>query len=120
MTLKVMVKMTMILWFHVKLEILKSLGDFMTDWPPRPPPAPTAVIRLHISFLTLPCRIAMQPSLYDANTLYNSVQKGQRYHLHKNVGVGCTKRGNIFHFFYTILITLVIGQTAQNFLDIRL
>jgi len=45
-----------------ELEILKSLGDFMTDWPPHPPP-PTVVIRLHISFLSLPCRIAMQPSL---------------------------------------------------------
>jgi len=42
----------------VELEILKSLGDFMTDCPP---PSPTGAIHLHIISLSLPRRIAMHP-----------------------------------------------------------
>jgi len=88
--------------FLIKLEILKSLGGF------------------YDGLASLPRRIAMQPSLM-LKIWYKSVQKGERYHLYKNVEVGCTKRGgNIFqHLFYILLITLVSGQIAENFVEIR-
>jgi len=74
-----------------QLELLKSLGGFY-DGLASPPPSPTVVIRLHISFFSLPRRIAIQPSLM-LKISNKSFQKGQRYHLYKNVGVDCTKRG---------------------------
>jgi len=46
----------------------------MTDWPPRPPP-PTLVIRLYNSLLFLPRRIAMQPSLHDAQHIVQICSK---------------------------------------------
>jgi len=83
----------------------------MTDWPPHPLP-PTVVICLHISFLSLPRRIAMQPSLI-LKISCKSVKKGQRYHLFKNVGGVLHQDGvTYFNFFYIILITLVSGQTC--------
>jgi len=96
----------------------------MTDWPPRPP-NPTVVICLHISLLSLLCKIAMQQPSLMLNTSYKSVQKGQRYHLYTLpvyaiTCIRCTKMGqHISTFFYIVLITLASGQTAQNVVEIR-